>query len=487
MTTVPVSSSPPGTARFSCPPNFIASPPASETPRFSLEKLTDPDTELWLIQAPADFAPDSLNGRRVPLSGSQIVKGKLAGKKHRYQVLGSTAPQTAEATLLAPSAEASGGLTCAPAPHGSLRIIEGQESQAGILLHPIPASPPPQIPPGLRPRFCAFGGSLPVTGPQSTWALKSHSSRKGKKRQMPGDSGTQEVVNGYGAPEIEAAGTKKKKKKQLLEEAETVKSVETQPAAPAARAGMSEPPTAKKRRKQPKGAETAETDPGLPEPEDRTATLETVGAAESPEAAVLSPTKKRKRQQWVEGTKPGEGTAVESQPQVKEELPEDATPLPPMKKKKKKEKRNVMVEPGTEATEPETALLAPTGDVGDPGFPGEAEPQVEAALALVKKRKKKEKWQNVMLEPETEVAAAELPGDPEPPATPASPRKKKKRHKEHKGSEQETPGQGSGTPEPVPDEALPEMPEPLLNPESGEEVPREGQKKRKRKSQQSPA
>jgi hypothetical protein len=48
---------PPGPSRFSCPPNFTAMPPASESPRLSLEALTGPDTELWLIQAPADFAP----------------------------------------------------------------------------------------------------------------------------------------------------------------------------------------------------------------------------------------------------------------------------------------------------------------------------------------------------------------------------------------------------------------------------------------------
>ena len=47
----------------------------------------------------------------MPLSGSQIVKGKLAGKRHRYRVLSSSGPRAGgEATLLAPSAEAGGGL-----------------------------------------------------------------------------------------------------------------------------------------------------------------------------------------------------------------------------------------------------------------------------------------------------------------------------------------------------------------------------------------
>lgn len=54
---ISVSSFPAGAARFSCPPDYTATPPASE-PRFSLEELSGPDTQLWLIQAPADFAPE---------------------------------------------------------------------------------------------------------------------------------------------------------------------------------------------------------------------------------------------------------------------------------------------------------------------------------------------------------------------------------------------------------------------------------------------
>lgn len=46
-----------GAARFSCPPHFTELSPDSAAPRFSLEALTGPDTELWLIRAPAGFAP----------------------------------------------------------------------------------------------------------------------------------------------------------------------------------------------------------------------------------------------------------------------------------------------------------------------------------------------------------------------------------------------------------------------------------------------
>ncbi|KAM7317655.1 hypothetical protein ACRRTK_023957 [Alexandromys fortis] len=70
-----------------------------------LEAPTEPalrfqDTEVWLIRAPPDFAPQCLNGWRVPLSGSKTVKGKLDGKRCRCRVL-TGSPQAGEATLLA--------------------------------------------------------------------------------------------------------------------------------------------------------------------------------------------------------------------------------------------------------------------------------------------------------------------------------------------------------------------------------------------------
>uniref|UniRef100_A0A0P6JKU7 DNA-directed RNA polymerase I subunit RPA34 n=1 Tax=Heterocephalus glaber TaxID=10181 RepID=A0A0P6JKU7_HETGA len=419
-----------GAVRFSCPPNFTAIRSASEPSRLSLEMLTGPDTELWLIQAPADFAPDCLNGRLVPLSGSHIVKGKLAGKRHRYQVLGSSDPETGEATLLAPSAQSGGGLSCAPAPQGSLRIIEGpQRPLSGVPLQPIPTSPPPQIPPGLRPRFCAFGGSPPVTGLGSPVAPKSPSLEKRKKRQMPESSTTQEAVNGYGASEVETemdVGKKKKKKKHQLEEPGVMEPMVMEPKTEVSEPlGALFPLTSKKRKRQPKGAETVE-------PTEKREELESVVTPESPEETILSPTKKRKRQKEAEGMEPLEGVTVGSQPQGKEELQEEAIPLPPGKKKKKKKENRpeVTMEPGTEAVEPEVRPLAPCGQIIEPELPEEVvEPQAEAALVSTKKRKKKEKWQHMMLEPEPEGVESELPGDLEPQAALASTKKKDRGHK----------------------------------------------------------
>ncbi|XP_004448055.1 DNA-directed RNA polymerase I subunit RPA34 [Dasypus novemcinctus] len=514
-----------GAARFSCPPNFAATPPASEPPRFSLEALTGPDTELWLIRAPADFDPDCLNGRLVPLSGSQTVKGKLAGKRHRYQVLSSTCPQAGEATLLAPSAKAGGELTCAPAVRGSLRIFEGpRESLPGTPLQPIPASPPPQIPLGLRPRFCAFGGSPPVTGPGSPSALKTLSSgKRGKKRQVPEASVPEEAVNGHGVLEVDtvlgspemSVGKKKKKKKQQLQEQEVMEPVMTEPAAelPGPPGGLL--PFSTKKRKKPKRTETVEPEMGMPELEEKTVELGLMLKTEPLEETILIPTKKRKKQKGTEGTEPVEQMIVEPQLQVKMEPQDEAISLPSVKKRKKEKGLEVIMEP-------EMTPVELCGEVMEPEQPQEVEPPAEPALVPAKKRRKKEKRQKAMMEPGTEevgpqkeVMEPELPGDAELQAAPASTKKKKER--DHKAMEPgtemifprgemmepELPDEGKTEAEAAPASTKKrkkqgqeskvlelarqeEMPQPLLNLQPGEVVTAGPEKKRKKKLQQHP-
>ncbi|NIG61298.1 DNA-directed RNA polymerase I subunit RPA34 [Pontoporia blainvillei] len=523
-------------ARFSCPPNFTATPPASEHTRFSLEALTGPDTELWLIQAPVDFAPDCLNGRLVPLSGSRILKGKLAGKRHRYRVLSSSGPQAGGgATLLAPSAEAGRGLTSAPALQGSLRIFEGpQESLTGTLLQPIPANPPPQIPPGLKPRFCAFGGSPPVTGPGSVLALKSLASgKRKKKRRVPEASVPQAAVSEPGALEVDTAlepsevDVGKKKKKQQLEDLEVTEPLATEPAAEMLEPlGALSPATTKMRKKKPKEVEMVKPEMGVLESEEKTVELELMVKSEPLEETVPSPSKKRKQQKGTEGVEPVEGTIVEPQLQMKMEPQEEAIPLLSSKKKKKEKGYKVTREPGTEVIELQMKPLELPGEMIEPELPQEVEPQAEAVLASPKKRRKKEKRQNAMMEPGTEVMepGTEVmePGtevvEPEPQAALASTKKKKKKERGHKATEPgteminpqgemmepELPHEGQSEPgaDPastkkkkkrgqeswVPETASQEeMPEPLLNPESGEVAPMGQERKRKKKPQQDPA
>lgn len=458
------------------------------------------------------FSPSfSLNGRVVPLSGSQIVKGKLAGKRHRYRVLSSSALQVGEATLLAPSAEAGGGLTCAPTPCGSLRILEsGHKSLSGTPLQPIPASLPPQIPPGLRPRFFAFGGSPPVTGPGSALALRSPASgKKKKKRHKPEASVPQKAINGHGTLEVDTAlGPPEmdvgKKKKHHLEALEVMERGATEPMAEVEPLGVLFPPTSKKKKKKPKETEMVERETGMLEPEEKTMELQLMVKTEPLEETVLSPTKKRKRRKGTEGTEPVEGLRVEPQLQVKLEPQEEAIPLPSSKKKKKEKGYKVLMEPGTEAREPEMRPLDLQREKME--LPPEVEPQAEAALASTKKRKK-EKWQNMVVEPQEVVMAPELTSAPEPQAALAPTKKKKGRgHRvtelgteitdpQGEMMETELPGEGepkaradpvstkrrkkrgleSGVPETASQEEILELPP---NPEPGEVAPT-GWKKRK--------
>lgn len=443
----------------------------------------------------------------------------MAGKRHRYRVLSSSGPQAGGgATLLAPSAEAGGGLTSAPALQGSLRIFEGpQESLTGTLLQPIPANPPPQIPPGLKPRFCAFGGSPPVTGPGSVLALKSLASgKRKKKRHVPEASVPQEAVNEPGALEVDVG---KKKKKQQLKDLEVTEPLATEPAAEMLEPlGALSPATTKKRKKKPKEVEMVKPEMGVLESEEKTVELELMVKSEPLEETVLSPSKKRKKQTGTEGMEPVEGMIVEPQLQMKMEPQEEAIPLPSSKKKKKEKGYKVMREPGTEVIEPEMKPLELPGEMIEPELPHEVEPQAEAVLASPRKRRKKEKRQNAMTEPGTEVVEPqEEVMEPEPQAALASTKKKKKKERGHKatepGTEMTNPqgemmepelpheGQSGAGADPastkkkkkrgreswVPETASQEeMPEPLLNPESGEVAPTGQERERKKKPQQDP-
>ncbi|KAM7340182.1 hypothetical protein ACRRTK_000797 [Alexandromys fortis] len=395
--------------------------PDSDPPRFSLEALTFPDTEVWLIQAPADFAPQCLNGRRVPLSGSKTVKGKLDGKRCRYRVLTSS-PQAGETTLLASSTEAGGRLTCAPAPHGNIRIMEGLQEYliSRVPLQPIPTSLPPQIPAGLRPRFSAFGGSPPVTGLGSIMPLRSPSSgKRKKKRKVAEASDIQEAVNGHGAMEVDTASSglemrkKKKKKKHQVDDVEMLEAGTVE-----SMAEMAEPmglpfPSAsssKKRKSKSMGAE-------MFQPKEELEHMESVAETEPPDGTILSPTKKRKRQKEAEGMEAVEAIVAGPQPQITVEPQEEAIPLSPTKKRRKEKRQNLQMESDTGlprvTTEPE---------LSEHGLQAEAAPVSPKKT----KKKKKEKWLGETLTLEAEVSEAALAANFEPQVAPAPSKKKEK-------------------------------------------------------------
>lgn len=347
-------------------------------------------------------------------------------------------------------------------------------------------------------------------------ALRSPASGKRKKRRHVSQASIpHEAVNGHRILEVDTAlGSSEmdvvNKKKQHPNELEAMK---PEPMAEVLQPlGVLFPSTSKKKKKKLK-----ESEMGVLEPEEKTVELDLLVKTEPLQETVLSPTRKKKRHKGTDGMEAVEGMRAEIQLQVKEEPQEEAIPLLSPKKKKKGKGCRVLVEPGTEAVEPETRTLELPGERMEPELPcGEDEPQAEAALTSTKKRKKKEKWQNSMTEPKTEVVEPQeevmvpaLPGDLEPQAALASPKKKKK-ERGHRvtepGTEATDPqgdmtesearadpastkkrkkwGQESGVPERASQEEMPELP---LNPESGEVAPMRQEKRRKKKLQQDPA
>uniref|UniRef100_A0A8C8SS57 DNA-directed RNA polymerase I subunit RPA34 n=1 Tax=Pelusios castaneus TaxID=367368 RepID=A0A8C8SS57_9SAUR len=148
---------PEGLPRFQCPPDFCPSPFAPG-PSFLPEQLRDPSKELWLIRAPADFSPESLDGRAMPLVGFQTLKTKAGGTRRVFDVH-SALREPGSPHLLVPLAR-SGQLSCASSFHGCMNICErfGDRTR-GSPPKAIAARPAPQIMVGLKQRFLPFGGS----------------------------------------------------------------------------------------------------------------------------------------------------------------------------------------------------------------------------------------------------------------------------------------------------------------------------------------
>ncbi|XP_020835782.1 DNA-directed RNA polymerase I subunit RPA34 [Phascolarctos cinereus] len=371
-----------------CPATLPAEPPSS----LALDALRKPGTELWLIRTPADFRPASLNGCKVPLVGFQTLKSHRneTGIRQRYHVLSNTSRSSPE-TLLAPSSSADGQLAPAPALQGALSIIEVPRSKSsGRSLHAIPTSPPPQIPPGLRPRFQAFGGWQPVLGPPAQTvageAGEVKSSRKRKKPEVVSlNPSPQEILNGVG--ELNSAPGQ-----GMPEPVEQVP-VKTEEEATAPSPGK------KKKKKSELAGEVPEPAGEVPEPDG--------GAMELQQEAVLSPTKakKSKKRRELEGEVPEPGerrSESEVQINLQEEkalsssrkkqeageemlVPERAVGLekkqaeiseslgeakPPHSKKKKKEKKRKPEEGDGAAPEPpkEMESLAGVPESGTPSL-----------------------------------------------------------------------------------------------------------------------
>ncbi|XP_065520383.1 DNA-directed RNA polymerase I subunit RPA34 [Lathamus discolor] len=124
-----------GPLRFQCPPEFEAAPPPGPS-------LAGAASELWLIRAPPDFHPESLEGCSVPLDHSvqlqPLPHGSAAEDNGAHCLYGARgAPGGAGGLLLLSPMAPSGALGCAPPLRGVLSITCG-------------FGPPPEPPPTRR-------------------------------------------------------------------------------------------------------------------------------------------------------------------------------------------------------------------------------------------------------------------------------------------------------------------------------------------------
>ncbi|XP_072704954.1 DNA-directed RNA polymerase I subunit RPA34 isoform X1 [Ciconia boyciana] len=131
-----------GPMRFQCPPEFEAVTP-SPPPGLRGAALGGPSTELWLIRAPADFCPESLEGCTVPLDGcGQLQPPGDGDSDGRLYGLRGVPGGDGGPLLLAPHSPA-GPLACAPPLRGCLAITESFGPPPGVPVTVPTPDPPP--------------------------------------------------------------------------------------------------------------------------------------------------------------------------------------------------------------------------------------------------------------------------------------------------------------------------------------------------------
>ncbi|XP_068105373.1 DNA-directed RNA polymerase I subunit RPA34 [Hyperolius riggenbachi] len=163
-----------GKCRFQCPGNFE---PVAEC---NGGVTSEPDTEIWLIKAPADFTPESFNSHRLPLSGYKMQKVKAAGTRRFYHVMSSPSADTPLRAFLHQQEAQQDRLACAPPFQGIITVAEAHGDPSAV--HSIPDRPPLTIPEGLKQRYQPFGALPPRMTGSSGGVLQSSGSSKKKKK-----------------------------------------------------------------------------------------------------------------------------------------------------------------------------------------------------------------------------------------------------------------------------------------------------------------
>ncbi|KAM4019551.1 DNA-directed RNA polymerase I subunit RPA34 [Anomaloglossus baeobatrachus] len=165
---------------FQCPQDFV---PVAESDG---SVTSDPDTEVWLIKAPADFSPQSFNSHRFPLSGYKMQRSKVGGVKKYYHLVSSPGAAPPLCTFLQPPGLPEDKLVAASPLQGVITVSEAHGDHTA--LHSVPDRPPLSLPQGLKQRFRPFGATVPnvsaVNRDDSQLSGSSKKKKRAKKRKQ---------------------------------------------------------------------------------------------------------------------------------------------------------------------------------------------------------------------------------------------------------------------------------------------------------------
>uniref|UniRef100_A0A673J873 CD3e molecule, epsilon associated protein n=1 Tax=Sinocyclocheilus rhinocerous TaxID=307959 RepID=A0A673J873_9TELE len=168
-------------SKYQCPGDFV---PMSYGSSVSALWDEDEEKELWLIKAPARFDPKCFEKLKVPLSGLEMVQS-CGTTPQIYSVLSSrTAPSDLHLFI-----SKGKPFLCFSGFSGVLKISESygncSENPGPV---PIPATPAPSIPAGLKQRFQPFGITVvSPTAPKRTSQDPIEGEERKKKKKKKKD------------------------------------------------------------------------------------------------------------------------------------------------------------------------------------------------------------------------------------------------------------------------------------------------------------
>uniref|UniRef100_A0A8C5QJ40 Uncharacterized protein n=1 Tax=Leptobrachium leishanense TaxID=445787 RepID=A0A8C5QJ40_9ANUR len=164
-----------GKCQFQCPVSFE---PVAE---YNGRDVEEPDTEMWLIKAPADFTPESFNSHRLPLSGYKMLKVKVGGIRKFYHVTTSPCTDSPCRAFLPQDEGGALQLACTPPFQGVITLADAHAESTD--LHPIPDRPPLTIPENLKKRYRPLGQTSHRRGKRRGQRHRVHPAKKRERQK----------------------------------------------------------------------------------------------------------------------------------------------------------------------------------------------------------------------------------------------------------------------------------------------------------------